>query len=307
MREEEKTDVVRDVLVKAGTDPFVRDALQKADDLLDQVRNLYGGERPSGYVQNCRARLARFYGHFDLALQAWNNLLERPDVWRPPVRKQIVWTILRRRNEDWSELGRRELERARRLLEENLQDDPNDSTSLRLWLRAVRVPPVGASLDRVIERVSYWKANTSSWDACYYLYVLHMLRALDGSVQAQADAERALDECRSLTVFRRDRTRSFEWLGKGTGVDCLVHQTRLGEWTDDFWSDAAPLVRLPGRVKSIDGPQKGIVEVKGAIDAFFVPGRADLFQARDENALVECHLGFSYDGPRAWNVRATRS
>ena len=301
-----KGDVVEDVLTKPGVDPFLRDALQNADDLLDQVRDLYGGERPSRYVQDCRARLATFYGNFERALQAWNNLLSRQDVWRPPVRKQIVWTLLRRRKEDWSHLGRTELRRIQGLLEENLQDDPNDSTSLRLWLRAIRLAETPVSLDRVIERVSYWKANTSSWDASYYLYVLHTLRALDGSTQGQVDAERALEECRSLTMFRRDRTRSFEWLGRGNGVNGLVHQSRLGDWDGDFWADAATLERVPGRVKSIDGPQKGTVEVRGAVDAFFVPARAGLFGGRDENVSVDCHLGFSYDGPRAWNVKACR-
>ena len=298
-----KKDVVGEVLSQPGTDPFVRTALERAEDLLDQVRTLYGGERPSRYVEDCRARLARFFGDYEYALQAWDNLLARQDVHRPPIRRQIVWTLVRRRDEAWTALRSSERSRVRRLLEENLQEDPNDSTSLRLWLRAVRLAPATASLDHVIERVTYWKANTNSRDAAYYLYVLHMLRALDGSIQGAADAERALDECRGLTRFRRDRTRSFEWIGKGDGVNRLVHQSRLGEWRGDFWSDAEALVRVEGRIKSIAGPQKGVVVVSGAIDAFFVPARADVYEGRDENVSVDCYLGFSYDGPRAWDVR----
>ena len=241
-----KQDVVREVLAQPSTDPFIKTALERADDLLDQVRHLYGGDRPSRYVQDCRARLARFFGNYEYALQAWDNLLARLDVHRPPIRRQIVWTLLRRRDETWTALRSNELDRVRRLLEDNLQEDPNDSTSLRLWLRAVRVPPTTASLDHVIERVTYWKANTSSWDAAYYLYVLHMLRALDGSIQGGADAERALDECRGLTRFRRDRTRSFEWIGEGDGIGRLVHQSRLGDWKDGFWGDSGHLCASKG-------------------------------------------------------------
>ena len=296
-------DVVREVLAQSRTDPFIRTALERADELLDQVRHLYGGEKPSHYVGDCRARLARFYGDYERALQAWDNLLARQDVDRPPIRRQIVWTLLRRRGEVWNALRNNELRRVTTLLEENLQEDSNDSTSLRLWLRAVRLPPVAASLDHVIERVSYWKANTNSWDAAYYLYVLHMLRALQGSTQGAADAERALDECRGLTRFRRDRTRSFEWLGNGDGIGSLVHQSRLGEWEGDFWGDTCALARVEGRIKSIDGPQKGVVEVRGAVDAFFVPARAGFYEGRDANVAVDFYLGFSYDGPRAWDVR----
>ena len=257
----------------------------------------YGGEKPSRYVQDCRAHLARFFGNYEDALQAWDNLLTRSDVPHPPIRRQIVWTLLRRRDEAWTALRSNEVGRVRKLLEDNLQEDPNDSTSLRLWLRAVRLPPTAASLDHVIERVTYRKANTNSWDAAYYLYVLHTFRALDGSTQGGADAERALDECRGLTRFRRDRTRSFEWLGEGDGISRLVHESRLGDWKDDFWDDTGPLVRVKGKIKSIGGPQKGIVEVNGAVDAFFVPAKAGFYEGRDENVSVDFYLGFSYDGP----------
>ena len=28
-----------------------------------------------------------------------------------------------------------------------------------------------------------------------------------------------------------------------------------------------------------------------------------VYQGRDENVSIDCHLGFSYDGPRDWDVR----
>lgn len=298
-----RRDTVRDVLARPDTDPFLKHALDRAEDLLDQVQHLYAGEPPSRYALECRARLQRIYGDYATALQAWDNLLSRPEVAKPPVRRQIVWTILRRRNGAWDKLNQNETDRVRRLLEENLEEEVNDSTSLRLWLRAVRQSRTAPSLDSVIEKVGYWKANTGSLDAAYYLYVLHTLRALKGSSQGAADAERALEECRALARFRRDRTRSFEWIGAGEGVQVLVHQSQLGEWKDDFWEATDSLVRLDGRIASIDGPQKGLVELDGGVVAFFVPAKSGFHFGRDENAPVNCYLGFSYDGPRAWDVQ----
>ena len=300
-------DGIRDVLAQPNTHPFLKGALEKAEDLLDRVHHLYVGEQPSRYVMGCRARLQTFYGDYQTALQAWDNLLARPEVAKPPVRRQIVWTILRRGNGDWNNITRKETERIRRLLEDNLEEEINDSTSLRLWLRAIRHSQPPPSLDSVIEKVSYWKANTGTLDAAYYLYVLHTLRALKGSSQGAADAERALEECRVLSRFRRDRTRSFEWIGPGDGISTLVHQSRLGNWAEDFWESADALTRLDGRISSIDGPQKGSVELRGGIKAFLVPARSGLQAGRDENALVSCYLGFSYDGPRAWDVRRTET
>lgn len=304
-RGEQKT--VATILAGPGSDPFLRRAVDQAEDLLDRVQHLYAGEEPSRYVVDCRARLQRLYGDYQTALQAWDNLLARQEVAKPVIRRQIVWTLLRRRDGAWVALQRKELERIRRLLEENLQEEVNDSTSLRLWLRAIRQSSSPPSLDSVIEKVSYWKANTGSLDAAYYLYVLHAIRGLEGSSQAMADAEGALEQCRSLARFRRDRTRSFEWIGGGQGIQRLVHQSQLGDWKDDFWNSSNALVRLTGRVASIDAPQKGSIELSGGMDAFFVPAKAGLHYGRDENTLVTCYLGFSYDGPRAWNVQRVAS
>ena len=300
-----RQDVVRDVLARPETDPFLKRTLEKAEDLLDRIHHLYAGEPPSRYVLECRARLQRFYGDYQTALQAWDNLLSRPEVAKPPVRRQIVWTLLRRHSSVWENITTREMDRIRRLLEVNLEEETRDSTSLRLWLRAIRQSQMAPSLDSVIEKISYWKVNTGALDAAYYLYVLHTLRALNGSSQGAADAERALEECRALARFRRDRTRSFEWIGPGDGIGTLVHQSRLGDWAEDFWESTEVLVRLSGRIRSIGGPQKGSVELSGGVEAFFVPAKSGFHGSRDENLLVDCYLGFSYDGPRAWGVRRT--
>jgi tetratricopeptide (TPR) repeat protein len=285
-----KQDMVRDLLARPDTHPFLRVALERAEDLLDEAQHLYAGEGLSRYALDCRARLQRVCRDYQSALQAWDSLLARTDVAKPPVRRQIVWTILRRRDGAWEKLERKEAERVRHLLEENLEEEVNDSTSLRLWLRAIRQVQSPPTLDSVIEKVSYWKTNTGSLDAAFYLYVLHLLRALEGSFQGAADAERALEECRGLSRFRRDRTRSFEWIGAGDGVTRLVHQSRLGDWKDDFWERTDALVRVNGRVSTIDGAQKGLIELAGGVQAFFVPGRAGFHFGKDENAPVSCYL-----------------
>lgn len=48
------------------------------------------------------------------------------------------------------------------------------------------------------------------------------------------------------------------------------------------------------------GPQAGFVEFAGGLQAFFVPAVSGL-SSGSENTLVQAYLGFSYDGPRAWD------
>lgn len=286
-----------------ASNPYLKEALDRAEDLLDQLQHLYAGEEPSKYALDCQAKLSRLYGDFSKALQDWDSLLARPEVSKPPVRRQIVWTILRRHDRKWENLSRKEVQRVQRLLEENLEENFNDSTSLRLWLRAIRYSQTSPTLDALSERIGYWKANTGSLDAAFYLYALHFLRSMQGSSHALLDAERALEECKALARYRRDRTRSFEWIGNNAGIHGLVHQSQLGEWRDDFWESTKPLRRVNGIVTSIDGPQKGIVQIDGGINAFFVPAKSDFHEGKDENAAVTCFIGLSYDGPRAWDVK----
>ena len=229
--------------------------------------------------------------------------MSRSDVAKPPIRRQIVWTMLARHSGLWEQFKQSEIDRVVGLMEDNLQENANDSTSMRLWLRSIRKSRTAPSLDAVVEKVGYWKANSRELESVYYLYVLHALSALDGSQQARLDMDQALEECRAISRFRRDRHWSFEWIGAGTGLSRLLHRSGLGEWSGNFWSSTDALSRVVGRIKSIEAPQKGTIETSGGFQAFFVPNQTGITRGRDENALVDFFLGFSYDGPSAWDVR----
>lgn len=284
-------------------DAFLRESLERTESLLDELRRSRAGDQPSNYEVTCQARLDGLYGDHAAALQGWDSLLARKDTAKPPIRRQIVWTLLRRRNGDWGKLESKEIRRCVDLLENNLTESPNDARSLHLWMRAVRHSSTPPTLDRLIERVSYWKTNTNSLDAAFYLYVLHTLLALEGSTLARTDAERALEDCQNLSRFRRNRHRSTEWLGKGTGIQQLVHESELGEWAEGFVKNTDRFVRLGGRIAApIAAPQKGYIQLPSGQMAFFVPVKGGFVPGRDENRSVEFFLGFSYDGLRAWQV-----
>ena len=270
---------------------------------MDQVRRNREGERPSGYEQRCQGEVSAMYGQLENALQVWNNLLNRTDVYPPPIRRQIVWTELRRRD-GWSQMKVRTVDRVIDLLNENLQTETDNDKDLRLWIQAVRWSSRAIGIASVTERVAYWRLRSGSLESTYYLYVLHALQTIEGSVVARDDALRYLEEARQKARFRRNRTRSFEWWGKdGKGINRLIHQSTLGEWNTEnaFWSNTTALGRLMGRISRINGPQAGQIELDCGLEAFFVPARCDF--VKKINLRVEFYVGFSYDGPRAWEVR----
>jgi tetratricopeptide (TPR) repeat protein len=288
-----------------NAEPFLREAFQRAEDLLEHVRRNREGEGASPYEETCRARLDLLYGKHDRALQTWDNLLTRKGTYAPPIRRQLVWTYLARQQRSWYGLEAKEIDRIVELLEQNLREEPQLDTNLRLWVQAVRRAKNAPTTEAVIERVGYWRSNANSLDSVFYLYVFYTLQSIEGSALALDQASRFIEECRNRTRFNRNRTKSLEWLGKGSGVTRLVHHSQLGNWdrSKDFWENTSLLERALGRIARIVAPQSGEIEVKGGLKAFFVPARGNYSRGRSENRAVAFYLGFSYEGLRAWEVK----
>ncbi len=153
--------------------------------------------------------------------------------------------------------------------------------------------------------MSYWKANSVEIDPVSYLYILYGLKLLDGYVLAIEGFRDNFEECRKRARLRPNRNGSFEWIGTGVGLGRLVHYTELGAWNSerDIWEGSLKLVKSKGIILSMKGPEAGTIEVNGGMQAFFVPGKSGHTRGRDENRLAKFYLGFSYNGPRAWEVR----
>ncbi len=292
-------------LATKDADPYIRDVLDLAEDLLDQVRRFREGEEPDYYEESCRADLDRLHGRTEKALQVWDSLLTRKGVYLPSVRRSIVWTYLARCQRSWDDLKPKETDRIVHLLGQNMNEEADNEKDLRLWVRAVRWVSNPPSIESVIERIVYWRTNTGSLDASYYLYVLKAIQAIEGSTLALDESFRFLEECRGKAQFRRNRTISFEWLGRQSGLASLVHQSSLGQWLKeaDFWEKVEPLVRIGGRIAEVKTPQAGWIELECGLKAFFVPAKGGYSRGHSENRPVTFHLGFSYDGLRAWAVK----
>lgn len=291
-------------LSQANVFPLCHESVERTEDLLDHVRSARESEGESPFEQDCRARLRALFSDHETALSTWNSLLDpNKGIYKPPIRRQLVWTYLRRRG-SWDTLPPKEVARIVELLQDNLNEEPNKDTNLRLWVRAVRRLEHPPSPQQVIEKLAYWKANSGSLEATYYLYVLYSLLVVAGNRAYHPDALRHMEECKRASQFRQKRTKSYEWYGRGTGLGRLVHQSVLGEWdkTKEFWERVTPLERINGVIVEAANPQKGTIEVQGGLQAFFVPSRGDFHVSKSENQRVTLYLGFSLDGLRAWEV-----
>lgn len=282
---------------------WVRECFGRAENLLLEVRIQKQGEELSQYEAKCRADLDILYGNRGEALQIWQNLLDRRAVYAPPIRRQLVYTLLSGYNRSWGGLKQKEALRCVDLLRMNMNEEPIVEQNLRLWLHTIRMLDSPPPLENILEKVAYWGSVSNDINAAYYQYILYMLLVMTGSNTYLTNVDNALNRCQTQAKYHRNRTKSFEWVGSGSGIKQLVNQRTLGEWNRDanFWNNPAVLARVEGVITKIRGPQSGTIEFN-EIEVFFVPGISSHARGESENMRVSFYLGFSYDGPRAWGV-----
>ena len=282
--------------------------LDQAESLLVDLTVARGGDSPSRYEGGMRSALHQIYGDYAKAIEGWSNLLSRTDIYVPPIRRNIIRAYLARRQGDWSSLTQRELVRILDLAEQNLTEESDSDPNLRLWFRAARLTG-RVSVDRAAETLGLRKLRTPTIDTLYYLYILKFLQSDEGALSMAEEARELIAECRALSVKTSfPRTRAFEWLGEQTGLKALVNVNELGKWDSKkgFWSNENLLRRVPGIVSRIQSPASGDLELANGLTAFFVPSTVMVdggyVRGLHEGRQVECYLGFSYEGLRAWSV-----
>ena len=167
-------------------------------------------------------------------------------------------------------------------------------------------------MDAIAERLAYKRIQNPSLDTTYYLYVMKFLQLETGELAARQELPELINECRRLAGQLPRTTTSFEWLGNESGVAALVHFTSLRPWDPEknFYSSISDLRTTRGRIAQTQNPASGEIELPSGLRAFFVPSRGlidgGFIPGQDIGREVEFHLGFSYDGLRAWSVRDPR-
>lgn len=289
--------------LSAADSAYYRELMNLAEEHLESAREITGGDRPSRYAAMAEARMNVFYDDYAALLQGWRNLLDRPDLAKPPIRSQLVRAYQRRAG-SWRSARAEDRTRALDLLDENLRDDPADTQSLMQWLRVGRFR--GVSLDRAAELIEYSsrEAVRTPRDILFYDYVTTALLAMAGRDTAATAYRRKLERSRDRAASFGNRRYIYEWYAAGTGLAQLVHHGDLQGWDRSAErGDPALLTRVEGRVHSITRPAVGDIDFGPGLSAFFSPGASQLVADRHTNARVSFLLGFSYDGPRAWSVR----
>jgi hypothetical protein len=289
------------------TGKWLRDNLNEAHALIDEVKHLRGPRSASTKVRESDGRLAGLYPHRrDELIKIWSDMLQAQPSEDQALRRGLIRLYRMKYNDSWASMPPAIVRHVAFLLEES-----RDVRDLRTWLRAYRLLPEFSYVKAIsqVERLAHLYPNEV--DPHFYLYSLLFLvmKTQDKDVE-----ERVLDEidrCRRLTSNSRYRDYGYEWMASQAAPCPLAHFTELGQW-DTAKNDyppqgAAKLKVLSGVIEEILGPEKGWIRLGPKKLRAFFPPRKDFSQAEHAGREVEFYLGFTYEGFRAYGVRLPRN
>lgn len=277
---------------------WLRDHLTDVETLLYELSRLRGANPPDSYETSCLAKLSKLYGNFSI-IRKWENMVDKVDD-PPHMRRAIASLYLAKRNRRWNEMEPKELRRIVNLLEDNLRSDATNERDIRMWFQAYhRLPEF--NYYEATERLESWSKSGESVEAFYYLYIVNFLRWRVSGENAEDSVQSAIRKCDELKVGQRGY--SFEWLAHLPAWCPLASANELGVWDKqkNFFRDESSLAFVEGTIEQVK-PQRGLIRLGRVLRAFFVPP-PDIRESSHINQRVHFHLGFSYEGFRAWNVR----
>jgi hypothetical protein len=253
----------------------------------------------SRHYRDLERNIEELYGNVEFLISQWRAQLQDNDE-RASIGRVLARVHIRRAGRNWSLLEESDLREIEAYLDGAMRVTRPTESDLRTWFQAYRRLPEYDEL-RALDRFSSIVEHMDSLEAHYYLYVLHFLR-WDREDEFSQDAIRSHIEKASKLARHANSQWSYELLGEEPARCPLVHYTELGELSGSFWNYVAPLRRATGMIQEIAGPQFGTLKVgNGRLLARFTPGER-FRRSRDETALVDFFLGFTYEGLRAYEV-----
>ena len=192
------------------------------------------------------------------------------------------------------------------LMEDNISEDSQHVGNIRIWFDSIKrleVDNQDQLIRDAINKLNRWVSLTDSADAHYYRFILKFIQAIDGSTLAESELPKLLRELKQKSASKYNRTVPQHWFSNnGHGLNAMVTNSRNR-------ADAIPeedmskmLYSLVGRVSNNYVNDSHAYISWNGVEVYFNPSatKGEISKA-NIGQKVKFGIGFSYDGPRAYN------
>ena len=193
-----------------------------------------------------------------------------------------------------------------RLMEDNIAEESQHVGNIRIWfdtIKRLEVENQDQLMQDAVIKLNRWVSITDSVDAHYYRFVLKFIQSINGSTLAEGELPKLLRELKQKAASQYNRTVPQYWLTKnGQGINALVtnNRNRKDAIPEDKMADM--LLPLVGRISNnYVNDSHAYISWRG-VEVYFNPSatKGEISKI-NIGQRVKFGLGFSYDGPRAYN------
>lgn len=192
------------------------------------------------------------------------------------------------------------------LMEDNIAEENQHVGNIRIWFDSIKrleVDNQDQLMQDAIVKLNRWVSLTDSVDAHYYRFILKFIQAIEGSTLAEGELPKLHRELKQKAASKYNRTATQHWLSKsGRGINALVENDRKLRNTISEEEMAETLHLLTGRVSNnYVNDSHAYINWHG-VEVYFNPSatKGEISKV-NVGQRVRFGIGFSYDGPRAYN------
>lgn len=286
---------------------WVMKYIDKAMDLWEECKNMITDIESEEY-KKIEVRLKQLMNNLEQSIDLWESfILNSTGDNRTQARRILARAYEKQNNDSMNdEQKQKNLIRIIELMQDNMDEDGSNAGNIRLWFEAVMKlksdNPESIIMDAVT-KLNKWIVLTDSVDAHYYRFVLKFIQAIHGSSLAENELPKLLKELKNKSQNLYNRTIPQHWLyNVKDGLGALVSNSRNRKEIIPEDELAQKLYPLVGRISSnYVNESHAYIKCKG-VEIYYNPSATKGEISKSQiNQLVRFGIGFSYDGPRAYN------
>ena len=294
-------------MIKSEKHSWCNDYIAKIYETIENIRtiDLYMNMDHEDIIVNYESQLSDLEGNISEAINGWNSLLTKEDVYYPTIRRNLIHGYYQQCNKEWTLLENHKCEYVRKLIMDNIQEQSDNARNIVQWFDFVR--NFEDSLNRTVEYFQQYVANP---DIDYYYramltFFAYGLENKDKTyIKQGVEFSKKCEELARETPNRRLLMDVYNSNGKNLRkIEKFKKYLIKG---GNYNSALALVSKIEGRIAEIDKPEIGWINVEGFdIKIKFNPSYNSeriYRRTKDEGVRVEFVLGFRLEGAFAFSV-----
>lgn len=281
--------------------------IDKATCLWEEARKI-APETNDNSLEEIETKIRELSASINETISLWENYLQKcNDRNKLQVRRLLANAYGKQATNNISyEEKQKCYSRIIQLMEDNMMEEGEHSGNIRIWFETIRKYDTSNQeslmMDAMI-KLNKWIALTDSVEAHYYRFVLKFIQTINGSALAESELSKLLRELKAKSISLYNRTATQHWImNEGEGLGRLMNNSRNKKDALSEDEMAKKMLILVGRISNnYVNDSHAYIRYRG-VEVYFNPSatKGEIDKTKI-NQRVRFGVGFSYDGPRAFN------